>query len=201
MRLPVPCTLVVCWPKLWPKLSLDERTQIIRIEEEGQKERCEQIVFHKETKVQDVINGLSMMKRDSAIIYESKGTFKICQNSDKVLLNEKIEYDFDWKSSYFSNISGLTRILIHWITNVINFLLIYLNIDVSIMDLVIWCSNFRIKKRIFTSFMELSYSRVKYSRDPLMYIKYSRVFWIFWANFEGLKLNFRKSHWSAKIKK
>ena len=55
---------------------LDERTQIIRIEEEGQKERCEQIVFHKETKVQDVINGLSMMKRDSAIIYESKGRSK-----------------------------------------------------------------------------------------------------------------------------
>jgi len=53
--------------------NADERTQIIRIEEEGQKERCEQIVFHKETKVQDVINGLSMMKRDSAIIYESKG--------------------------------------------------------------------------------------------------------------------------------
>lgn len=61
---------------------LDERTQIIRIEEEGHKERCEQIVFHKETKVQDVINGLSMMKRDSAIIYESKGTSKIGQNSD-----------------------------------------------------------------------------------------------------------------------
>ena len=60
---------------------LDERTQIIRIEEEGQKERCEQIVFHKETKVQDVINGLSMMKRDSAIIYESKGTSKIGQNT------------------------------------------------------------------------------------------------------------------------
>ena len=63
---------------------LDERTQIIRIEEEGQKERCEQIVFHKETKVQDVINGLSMMKRDSAIIYESKGTSKIDQNSNKI---------------------------------------------------------------------------------------------------------------------
>ena len=60
---------------------LDERTQIIRIEEEGRKERCEQIVFHKETKVQDVINGLSMMKRDSAIIYESKGTSKIGQNT------------------------------------------------------------------------------------------------------------------------
>ena len=74
---------------------LDERTQIIRIEEEGQKERCEQIVFHKETKVQDVINGLSMMKRDSAIIYESKGTSKICQNSDKFLFNGKIECDFD----------------------------------------------------------------------------------------------------------
>ena len=58
---------------------LDERTQIIRIKEEGQKERCEQIVFHKETNVQDVINGLSMMKRDSAIIYESKGTSKIGQ--------------------------------------------------------------------------------------------------------------------------
>ena len=60
---------------------LDERTQIIRIEEEGQKERCEQIVFHKETKVQDVINGLSMMKRDSAIIYESKGTSTIGQKT------------------------------------------------------------------------------------------------------------------------
>ena len=52
------------------------------------------------------------MKRDSAIIYESKGTSKICQNSDKFLFNGKIECDFDWKSSYFSNISGLTRILI-----------------------------------------------------------------------------------------
>ena len=61
-------------PRSKPNPFLDERTQIIRIEEEGQKERCEQIVFHKETKVQDVINGLNMMKRESAIIYESKGT-------------------------------------------------------------------------------------------------------------------------------
>ena len=69
-----PLVLLTCF-------TLDERTQIIRIEEEGQKERCEQIVFHKETKVQDVINGLSMMKRDSAIIYESKGTSKMGQNT------------------------------------------------------------------------------------------------------------------------
>ena len=36
-----------------------------------------------------------------------------------------------------------------------------------------WFSNFRIKQRIFTSFMGLSYSRSQYSRDLLMYINFS----------------------------